>query len=596
MFRKLLSFLGLTRKTQESAPDQEILEDIRKAGVEDRLNKLMQTHLAGSSCAMGQLMILNLEAAKLRIGAKWPLVSRHVHMLVENILSQRLGRSNIYFRCDEGLYAIVFSDRNHEEAEEKCRALSIEIMNRLFGDHIGGVDTGETLGSGLIVHGQASDIKLSDVPVNAPILENIKALVIEQSHSAQKTVRVPSSFVSVLERSDEKLARLIPEARRTRSPGLLRRMKSLAHQLRELERGLMAMRQADSAREAPAASAQTGPGAGTGGIRTGEWTAIPPAQDPFLRLSEMIERAEAEIRALEITVRDASQAEHWHEAVRPLQKHTSAAGAADDIEWQILQEHEIRYVVDYLSLLDLETGVKGIHLARIRFLMNGRIIEPDALAREEETLEVRLIADRLVLREVANELRSQDGGHPLLLLPLDQATLDNISARRQYLQIASQFSEDHRRAVILELQLHAGWNPVKTAIWLSDLQPYCRAIFIRLPLDAIPTVVDMRQLGAWSVKQTSCIGIAMPYGTTFSVHTHAVLETLRRLGEALSMRCYVLGVNRARDAARCKERGIRYITYEAALPSMRKPEQIGRVDIEALLADAQRLEASQLQR
>ncbi|MGB5094066.1 MAG: hypothetical protein WBN97_12290 [Parvibaculum sp.] len=104
------------------------------------------------------------------------------------------------------------------------------------------------------------------------------------------------------------------------------------------------------------------------------------------------------------------------------------------------------------------------------------------------------------MREVANEIKSQDGAHPLLLLPPDQATLDNISARRQHFQIDSRFSEDHCRAVILALQ-------------------------------------------GRGIRRIAC-----------------------------------------------------RITYEAALPSMRKPEQIGHFDIEALPADAQRLEASQLQR
>lgn len=595
MFEKLLSFFGLAQKKKDSASDQETPEDIREKRVENRLNQLMRTRLAGSSTAVGQLMVLNLDAARIRIGTKWPLVSRHVHMLVENILSQRLGHSNIYFRCEEGLYAIVFSDRSREEAEAKCRALSIEIMSRLFGDVAAGFDDADMPGVSLSVHGQSCDIELDTLPHDLPFVDSLKALVIEQSHEVKKGALIPSSFISVLERTEEKLARLIPEARRTRSPVLLRRMKTLLQQLRELERGLSLMRPA-GIEHTDYSSMQNGISSGVREKLPQEWTAIQVHQDPFLRLAVILERVEAEIETLKNGMNGAAETIHRQEISQAPEKHAPIAAAAEDIEWQTFQDHDIKFTVDYVPLIDLSTGIKGINLGRIRFLMNERIVDPETLAREEAELEVRLIADRLLLRELVNDRKAQEGANPLTMLPLDQATIDNISARRHYLQIASQFSEERRRAVIFELQLHSGWQPTKVAMWLSDLQPYCRAIFIRLPLDAIPAISELRQLGAWSVKQTSIIGIAMPFGTTFSVHSHAVVETLKRLADALSLRCYVLGVNRARDVEFCRQRGIRYVTYEAALPPRKGHDAIERIDVATLLSQAQKRELNQRQR
>lgn len=584
MLQRILTFLGLSGSDSGDDEDAPELASAIERNVESQLDRIRRAHAQGQNAAVGQVMILNLDAARKRIGEKWPLVSRHVHMLVDNLLSRRLGRENVYFQCEEGLYAIVFSDRTKEEAEARCRELSIEIMERLFGD-VPDNEAANEGGAEISIHGAATDLDLMNLPSGAMLTDSLKQMVIAKAAEVRDSNIVPSSLEKVIERSEEKLARLIPEARRTKSRILLQRMKTLVQQLRELEHGL-------SQRQTPIAwkeresqlTDSNNPNWRSGPQKhDAVWTPMAKEADPLTRLVLMLEKAEEEIASLEVELPPPGADGSLPNEGAAFSAPDTPNVRAEDLEWQTLPDQDIQYTSDYCPFVDLETGVKGIYLARIRFLLRGRVYDPDTLVKEEGETEVRFIADRLLLRTVMDGAFSDEGARALIMLPVDQSTLDNIASMRSYLQLASQFSEERRRQVIFEVELRAGWKPAKVCLWLSQLQPYCRAVFVRFPLDSLPAPKDVRMLGAWSVRQTSVMGASLSYGATLSAASQTNLQVFQKLSEALSLRSYVLGVNRPQDLAFCRRVGIRYATCEALFPAEISPSQIERLDIRALI-------------
>ncbi|MBI1260810.1 MAG: hypothetical protein GC184_03715 [Rhizobiales bacterium] len=584
MFQRILTFFGLS--DAPAGDDEEELESafVIERNVESQLDRIRRAHAQGKTAAVGQVMILNLDAARERIGEKWPLVSRHVHMLVDNLLSRRLGRESVYFQCEEGLYAIVFADRTKEEAEAHCRSLSVEIMERLFGN-VPDSEAANEGGAEISIHGAATDLDLMNLPSGTALTDSLKKMVIAKAAEVRNSDVLPSSLEKVVERSEEKLARLIPEARRTKSRVLLERMKTLVQQLRELENGL-------SQRQRPIVTAERGASHASSidpkwrsDSQGGEaaWTPIMKEADPLTRLMMMLEKAEEEIASLEAELPQPDEAGALPSEVPAFSAPDHPTVKVEDLVWQSLPDQEIQYTTDYCPFVDLETGVKGIYLARMRFLLRGRVYDPETLVKEEGESEVRFIADRLLLRSVAEEAFAAEGVRALVMLPVDQSTLDNITSMRSYLQLASQFSEARRRQVVFEVTLAAGWQAPKVSLWLSQLQPYCRAVFVRFPLDNLPTANEVSMLGAWSVRQTSVMGVALPYGATLSAASQASLQSFRRLSDTLKLRSYVLGLNRPQDVAFCQRLGVRYVTSEALFPAEKLPNLLERLDIENLI-------------
>ncbi len=99
MWRKVLDWMGIGRRHENKAgiPADTFIAD------------MIRHRRPGETALVGELVVLDLAEARERVGEKWPLVSRHVHLLVENLLSRRLRGNSTLFRCCEGVFAIVFA-------------------------------------------------------------------------------------------------------------------------------------------------------------------------------------------------------------------------------------------------------------------------------------------------------------------------------------------------------------------------------------------------------------------------------------------------------------------------------------------------------
>ncbi len=89
---------------------------------------------ASQSNSAGKLHLLDLIQIKTRLGDKWLRMATHVERFFETAIRRSMGPGDTYSRLDELSYLVLFRALSPEEAEIKCRAISEEICQRLFGE------------------------------------------------------------------------------------------------------------------------------------------------------------------------------------------------------------------------------------------------------------------------------------------------------------------------------------------------------------------------------------------------------------------------------------------------------------------------------
>src|ERR1700734_3613077 len=82
----------------------------------------------------GKLHLLDLAQIKGKLGDKWLRMSAHVERFFETAIRHSLGPGDTYSRLDELSYVVLFRGLSPIEAQLKCRVISEEVCQRLFGE------------------------------------------------------------------------------------------------------------------------------------------------------------------------------------------------------------------------------------------------------------------------------------------------------------------------------------------------------------------------------------------------------------------------------------------------------------------------------
>ena len=568
MWRKLLDWMGFRPAAERAA----------EPSVDMRLSAIARQRKPGDMAVVGELIVLDLAEARRRVGEKWPLVSRHVHLLVENLLSRRIRGNNVFFRCGEGLFAIIFADRTKDEAELECEAIAQEIMDYLFGAALAGAEDEEIEETvPLAVHSEVFEIELEKLKDAESPSEAIKSLVAERVSARERKHSGEESVVTVLRHVERQLDAISLESNRQREPKLVRQLETLVSRLRALERSLYAARPVEM----------------TGSQEQGEdhvWTPIDPPESPLQRLSALIERTEAELASLTAEAAGERSAEESDENA-----------AEQDVQWLSLPEHKIDFAVDFVPLLDITAGVKGIYLSRIKFRIGGLSYDPRQLVEIEKDKEVLVIADRLTLRSlVQSDSKDEErSGHSIVVVTIHQTTLASLTPRRVYLELASQLSAERRRATFLEVVLDEEWKTSRLPAWLAQLRPYFRGFFLRFPGQSLPLPSDLAalDLAVGRHKGGGAIGLDAedPALSDEELRLHAMRRLAITANEA-GLRTYFLGVRDVRGVTLCRAAAIRYLSCESAMPASGQAGGIEQMSVDDLIARLERMEGMRAQR
>ena len=96
----------------------------------------MSSHSAVPSASAGKLHLLDLADLKKQMGDRWTRMADPVERFFEGAVRRNLGPGDTFMRQGELSYILLFQNLSPEEAQIKCRAISEEVCERLFGDQI----------------------------------------------------------------------------------------------------------------------------------------------------------------------------------------------------------------------------------------------------------------------------------------------------------------------------------------------------------------------------------------------------------------------------------------------------------------------------
>jgi hypothetical protein len=89
-----------------------------------------------SNASAGKLHLLDLADMKSQMGERWARMADPVERFFEGAVRRNLGPGDTFLRQGELSYLLLFRDLSPEEAQIKCRTISEEVCERLFGDQI----------------------------------------------------------------------------------------------------------------------------------------------------------------------------------------------------------------------------------------------------------------------------------------------------------------------------------------------------------------------------------------------------------------------------------------------------------------------------
>src|ERR1700677_3372568 len=84
----------------------------------------------------GKLHLLDLADMKIQMGDRWTRMAEAAERFFEGAVRRNLGPGDTFVRKAELTYILLFRNLTPEEAQLKCRTISEEVCERLFGDQI----------------------------------------------------------------------------------------------------------------------------------------------------------------------------------------------------------------------------------------------------------------------------------------------------------------------------------------------------------------------------------------------------------------------------------------------------------------------------
>lgn len=553
------------------------------------------TELAGETARMGEVNILNLDEARERIGEKWLLVSRHIHLLIENVLSHRVGGNGFFFQCEEGIYGIVFSADEQDRAEERCAEIEREIMQHLFGDvgleeeTEGGADDEPLLP--LAIRAKSFTVDTSEL-VRAPSPgKALRAAAVGHVHQLNDEAARIAEIESMITYTERRFDALAQQAMLSGSPVLIRRLDTLTAQLRSLERSLSAVMRpvTDFKMEASTKMVPVSSSAASRYENEGDnWQQVTPDNGPMQRLARMIRKAEiqiAEIKRDADKEPDVSREARGETEPKEGEREAGVPRGAEVLEWQSLPGNAVDFALDFVPLVELQTSLKGIYMVRPRFRWGGAIYEPHELLKLEGEPEILTIADRLSLRHFMQMKIPESGVTPVHITSVHQSTLEVLGTRRSYVEVASQLPQNVQRLLILRLVLDAHWRRQNLMSWLEILSPYFRGFILEFPIDDLPSATDLTAMLKPSPRQAKIMSLGFQ-ALSGARGVEVVPEAARRLVDVandLKVRTFIPGVEDAQLARQCKEIGVRSISSLRYFPAKVEPGGMGKVDLTNLL-------------
>lgn len=113
----------------------------------------MQTPMPSTDTAscMGKLHLLDLAAIKDQLGKRWFRMADTAEKLFENAIRRNLGPEDTFVRRGELSYLMMFRHMNPREAQIKCRIISEEICQKLFGEQFSSASLRTLLAPGIAI-------------------------------------------------------------------------------------------------------------------------------------------------------------------------------------------------------------------------------------------------------------------------------------------------------------------------------------------------------------------------------------------------------------------------------------------------------------
>lgn len=122
---------------------------------------------SAETASAGKIQVLDLAQLKERIGPKWSRMAEPVQQFFEAAIRRNLGPGDAFHRAGELAYVVIFRGLSAAETEFKCRAISEEVCERLFGRN----------GEPVVLRNLVAHVRASDVPAAGQGVAALDALL-----------------------------------------------------------------------------------------------------------------------------------------------------------------------------------------------------------------------------------------------------------------------------------------------------------------------------------------------------------------------------------------------------------------------------------
>jgi hypothetical protein len=416
----------------------------------------------------GKINLLDVDAIRTRLGARWPALEERVHIIVRDTLRSRLDAKDLFTRYRDNTYLIVFSEANATEAKLKTLLIGREITTKLFGESEADRDStvrvqtvvakvnGEIARQSIDVTAALSDAlteaerteigaadadhdadHIGDSPLTQQQIQDLLGDAVQDIEALESYRGEPEDMVIVEDRAQQALRRL-----------------------RDLEEALSADDKAW--KTAPTSPKATAPMPGEAEPRasaTIAWKGM--TVDPARVVREYIDRGDREIaRRKDPLV--------W---IRDTQEPDPDVPAA---------------TFSYLPMWNSAQNRIALYLCHAALHVSGLGFASGALTEGSPDPVVIDTVDRLTLRQAKTALEDMTAKKRLnmISLPVHFSSLNRPSAREQYLRICHAIPEDLRRMLVWEVvRAPPGTWKLQLGRALAPLQRLGRATYLRIELD-----------------------------------------------------------------------------------------------------------------
>ena len=99
-----------------------------------RLKEFFSGRSAQDTLIAGRVHLINVDAVRQRLGARWPRLEERIHQIIRTELQARLSPQDLFGRVGNDSYVIFFGNASEAEASLKMGLLSEQILKMLLGD------------------------------------------------------------------------------------------------------------------------------------------------------------------------------------------------------------------------------------------------------------------------------------------------------------------------------------------------------------------------------------------------------------------------------------------------------------------------------